>query len=186
MQEEFISTWQYDGNPPFRITCAGISRCDGSYSFVRRGMSQMVLEYGSGGRLKPGKVWLGNPFSGLGGSVYLEACRPVKLPLGNRMGKYLAAEVEIPAAWRGKTIMLQLETPSDWIDAVMVGDRYFASPRFRRPGCRFELNITREVVPGRKVRIELWGRAFPNSEWPQNPLPETGVVNLDTALIGCR
>jgi hypothetical protein len=134
--------------------------------------------------LRPGanvlavRVRGGKEFSGICGNVWLEpeerfsaetdlagTWRIVKadfksealaqLP-GKPTGRYLVRDVDLPAAWTGKTAFLHMETEGQWLGSIVVNGHLINTNSYIHPfSPRCEVNLTPYLVPGRN-RIELW------------------------------
>jgi hypothetical protein len=120
----------------------------------------------------------GKEFSGICGNVWLEpeerfsaetdlagTWRIVKadfksealaqLP-GKPTGRYLVRDVDLPAAWTGKTAFLHMETEGQWLGSIVVNGHLINTNSYIHPfSPRCEVNLTPYLVPGRN-RIELW------------------------------
>ena len=157
--------------------------------------------------IQGGFSWRGKKLSGIGGAVSLEPVDPLEESLadisswevvqadylgrksvafpGKTRGKYLTREIEVPAAWSGRDVILRVAGPSLWLHAVVVNGHpirpsschqvYFANQE--------EFNITPFLHPGPHNRIELW--PFIVDAGGTEIAPEADMENSDVQ-IGCQ
>lgn len=80
----------------------------------------------------------------------------VDLP-GRTKARFVARELEMPAAWQGRNVYLHLESETQWLGSVVVNGQPISYNGFLHPfGLRTEINITRYLKPGKPNRLELW------------------------------
>ena len=83
---------------------------------------------------------------------------PATVP-GRAHGRFLRRKFTVPAAWRGKTVYLRVETPVVNLAAVVINDRNKnLDSGFPPFGLRTEINVTEFLKPGEENVIELWHR----------------------------
>ena len=147
-------------------------------SLLRKGVNVLAV-----------RVEGGKQFSGICGSIWLEpelrfatgtdlsgTWRVVKadfrtgletqLP-GKPSGRYLARDIDLPAAWTGRTVYLHLETETQWLGCIVVNGQLITTNGAIHPfSPRLEVNLTPYLVPG-KNHFELWPYATVPSVNPE-------------------
>jgi hypothetical protein len=107
----------------------------------------------------------------------------VKLP-GRAKACFLFRNVEIPAAWQGRSVFLHVESATQWLGSVVVNGRPINYNSYLHPfGLRAEINLTPFLQPGRANRIELW----PFATMPRHEKPKQTVADLEiqSISVGC-
>jgi hypothetical protein len=107
----------------------------------------------------------------------------VKLP-GRAKACFLVRDVEIPAAWKDRSVYLHLESATQWLGSVVVNGRPINYNSYVHPvGLRTEVNLTTYLQSGRANRIELWPHAtMPRHEKPKQTESD---MELQRVTIGC-
>jgi hypothetical protein len=86
--------------------------------------------------------------------------RPVELPL-NASGRFLRAEVNIPADWPADKVELEFEVADKWVGCVVVNDRPITYNAFLHPYPNvMQVNLYPFIKPGQANHIELWPRTL--------------------------
>ncbi|WP_165224206.1 hypothetical protein [Aquisphaera insulae] len=153
-------------------------------------------------RVRPGKE-----FAGLSGGIWIQAeerldpvtdlsrgwqiheapGRPPRrfdLP-GTAKGEHLAREVEIPASWAGRSVLIHVETGTQWLGSIVVNGRPINYNGFQHPfGLRAEVNVTAAIRPGATNRIELWPFRTIPAKGPDARF-EPAEIEVRVIRIGC-
>ena len=180
-------------------------------TYKARGWSQTYM-YDVTDQLKAGpnvlavRVKGGKQFSGVAGAVWMAAERKlqpaldlggewqtasadfhstgtVELP-GRAKACFVFREWDVPAAWKGESVFLHVETATQWLGSVVVNGRPLNYNGYLHPfGLRAEINITPYVQPGRANRIELWPFAtIPRHSKPKGDPADLEIQNIQ---VGC-
>jgi hypothetical protein len=180
-------------------------------TYKARGWSQTYM-YDVTDKLKKGpnvlavRVKGGKQFSGVAAAVWLAAERKlqpvmdlggewqtasadfrstgtVQVP-GRAKACFIFRDVDVPAAWKDRSIFLHVETATQWLGSVVVNGRPINYNGYLHPfGLRAEINLTPHVQPGRATRIELWPFAtIPRNEKPKGNPADIEVLNIQ---VGC-
>jgi hypothetical protein len=182
-------------------------------TYKARGWSQTYV-YDVTEKLKQGpnvlavRVKGGKEFSGVAGAVWLAAERNLQPVLdlsgqwqtassdfrasgtaqipGRAKACFLFREVDVPAAWKERSIFLHVETATQWLASVVVNGRPINYNGYLHPfGLRAEVNLTPYVLPGRANRIELWPFAtIPRNEKPKGNPADMEIQNIQVGCTG--
>ncbi len=152
------------------------------------------------------KVWGGKHFSGLCGEVWL-APEPVLKPVislagrwravqanylsadkitwpGQTAGRYLTRTVQIPASWKGRSVYLHVQTPTQWLSSVIINGHPISYNAFLHPfGLLADINITPYLRYGRPNQVELW--PFGAIPLPNQPGNGHAPMDIENITMGC-
>ena len=180
-------------------------------AYKARGWSQTYI-YDVTYNLKAGpnvlavRVKGGKEFSGLAGGVWLAAERKlepaldlsgewqtagadflvtgkVKLP-GHANACFVCRDIEVPAAWQGRSVFLHIETATQWLGSVVVNGHPINYNGYLHPfGLRADINLTPYIQPKRRNRVELWPYAtIPRTEQPKQTAAD---IEMRSIHVGC-
>ena len=114
--------------------------------------------------------------------------KEVSVP-GKMFGRYLRREVDIPAAWAGKSVFLHMETDGNWCGCVMVNGSPKSQAADLTPfGTRVEINLTPFIKPGQRNLVELWPRHTIPTNWRALGYhwPDETDMEVKAVSIGCE
>ena len=92
--------------------------------------------------------------------LYSDNCKfaAASLPL-DAAGRHLETDVVLPAAWKGKPVLLEFEVADRWVGCVVVNGRVIAYNQSLHPYPNImQVNLQLWAKAGEKNRIELWPR----------------------------
>ncbi|MGD0089863.1 MAG: beta-galactosidase, partial [Planctomycetota bacterium] len=180
-------------------------------AYKARGWSQTYI-YDVTDKLKAGpnvlavRVKGGKEFSGLAGGVWLATERKLEPALdlggewqtagpefrvtgtaqlpGEAKACFVFRDIEVPAAWTGRSVFLHIETATQWLGSVVINGQPINYNGYLHPfGLRADINLTPHVQAGRRNRIELWPYAtIPRTEQPKQT---TAGMEVRSIHVGC-